>query len=319
MSQVLVKGIARGDVNPITKMPFQGESVHTEMVMDRSYPLKEFKLERGRRQLDLPAQKNVLTNYFCPASVEAKREFKAPRMTPTPLNSMEGSSPSCERFYWEDAYKDSETSTDDSPKISMEYGLATDASISPDSPIGNELALILGCFHAVINQDNCAKYMNDVAGNLRGSEHSVPLELSKPAIYKPCPTLRKENESKFISDGVESKTRSVTKKVIVRSSYFQHKPKNEDLQSKSEELVSEKEATGNVLCESVLTGGALFESTNLKSALTKRGRKTIPTKETQEAIGKVKHARADPSVPIDGTNSHLTKPLSVTTQITIII
>ncbi|MFS7931466.1 putative exodeoxyribonuclease I [Helianthus anomalus] len=51
-------------------------------VLDGTYNLKSFKPEGSNKKLDLPAQKNLLTNYFCFASLEAKRKFKAPRVSP---------------------------------------------------------------------------------------------------------------------------------------------------------------------------------------------------------------------------------------------
>ncbi|XP_076888189.1 exonuclease 1-like [Bidens hawaiensis] len=75
--QKLAKGIASGDINPFTKLPILGASV-----LDETYNLKSFKPEAANKKLDLPAQNNLLTNYFCFASLEAKRKFKAPRVSP---------------------------------------------------------------------------------------------------------------------------------------------------------------------------------------------------------------------------------------------
>ncbi|XP_076885374.1 exonuclease 1-like [Bidens hawaiensis] len=80
--QNLAKGIASGDINPFTKLPIQGECVTDGPVLDETYNLKSFKPEAAKKKLDLPAQKNLLTNYFCFASLEAKRKFKAPRVSP---------------------------------------------------------------------------------------------------------------------------------------------------------------------------------------------------------------------------------------------
>lgn len=43
----------------------QKESNAAELVDSRTYELHDFKVEGERRKLDLPAQKNLLTNYFC--------------------------------------------------------------------------------------------------------------------------------------------------------------------------------------------------------------------------------------------------------------
>ncbi|KAJ0581548.1 putative exodeoxyribonuclease I [Helianthus annuus] len=82
ISQNLAKGIASGDINPLTKLPIQGDCVKEGPVLDGTYNLKSFKPEGSNKKLDLPAQKNLLTNYFCFASLEAKRKFKAPRVSP---------------------------------------------------------------------------------------------------------------------------------------------------------------------------------------------------------------------------------------------
>ncbi|KAF6153103.1 hypothetical protein GIB67_034825 [Kingdonia uniflora] len=42
----------------------EGEIIPTGHILDKSYAVKEFKFEREKK-LDLPAQKNILTNYFC--------------------------------------------------------------------------------------------------------------------------------------------------------------------------------------------------------------------------------------------------------------
>ncbi|XP_024993267.1 exonuclease 1 [Cynara cardunculus var. scolymus] len=88
--QNLAKGIASGDIDPFTKLPIQGESVKAEPLLDGIYNLKSFKSGDANKRLDLPAQKNLLTNYFCFASLEAKRKFRAPRVSPkhsTPTNA----------------------------------------------------------------------------------------------------------------------------------------------------------------------------------------------------------------------------------------
>ncbi|PIA30599.1 hypothetical protein AQUCO_05500130v1 [Aquilegia coerulea] len=267
ISQDLVKGIARGDINPITKMPIQGEIVQTGFVVDRTYIGKEFKHEKERKPLDLPAKKNVLTNYFCTTSLEAKRKFRAPRITPNHFDLMEGSDSSSERNESDKANKDSETCNDCSPAVSMEDGFASTVSLPLESSIGN----------------------------LRSSEHSVPLELTKLAVCKPCPTLRKERECKLTLDVIESKTRSVNKKVIVRSSYFKHKSPNDNDKNKNEKPVTEKDTTSGIPCDGMSTESAPLGTNKLKSAMKKR--EAIPIERTQDEILKVKHARTDEAVP----------------------
>ncbi|CAA0832385.1 Exonuclease 1 [Striga hermonthica] len=86
LSQHVAKGIARGNLDPFTTMPIQREPEATEKVVQRTYQLKNFKPDGEKKRLDLPAQKNLLTNYFCFASLEAKRNFRAPRITSNHLN-----------------------------------------------------------------------------------------------------------------------------------------------------------------------------------------------------------------------------------------
>ncbi|KAL8460782.1 hypothetical protein ACS0TY_032333 [Phlomoides rotata] len=91
MLQHVAKGIAQGDLDPYTKEPIQRESNAAEKVLHGTYQLKNFKPDGGRKKIDLPVQKNLLTNYSCFASLEAKRKFIAPRIIPSESN--ETSSP----------------------------------------------------------------------------------------------------------------------------------------------------------------------------------------------------------------------------------
>ncbi|KAK9055948.1 hypothetical protein SSX86_027035 [Deinandra increscens subsp. villosa] len=77
----ITKGIASGDINPFTKLPIQS-LLKKDPCIDETYNLKSFKPEGANKKLELPAQKNLMTNYFCFASLEAKRKFKAPRVSP---------------------------------------------------------------------------------------------------------------------------------------------------------------------------------------------------------------------------------------------
>ncbi|XP_057764075.1 exonuclease 1 [Salvia miltiorrhiza] len=87
LPQHVAKGIAEGDIDPFTKEPIQIESGAAEKTLHGTYQLKFFKPDCERKKIDLPVQKNILTNYFCFASLEAKREFRAPRSVPNENNS----------------------------------------------------------------------------------------------------------------------------------------------------------------------------------------------------------------------------------------
>ncbi|CAA7388537.1 unnamed protein product [Spirodela intermedia] len=87
----LVKGIAKGYIDPFTQLPFEGEITHIACAPNEAYSLKEFKPRNERKRLELPVKKNVLTNYFCLASLEAKRKYKAPQVNCKQLLTMEES------------------------------------------------------------------------------------------------------------------------------------------------------------------------------------------------------------------------------------
>lgn len=81
--QHTAKGIATGELDPFTKMPFEGDSAGgANMRRGEAYQLNNFKLQVEKKKLDLPVQKNLMTNYFCFASLEAKRKFRLPRNSP---------------------------------------------------------------------------------------------------------------------------------------------------------------------------------------------------------------------------------------------
>ncbi|XP_078442177.1 5'-3' exonuclease family protein isoform X2 [Wolffia australiana] len=80
LHQNIVKGIAEGDIDPLTKLPFEGEIIHATFAPKKPYSLIENKRTSEKKRLDLPVIKNVLTNYFCLASIEAKRKYKAPKV-----------------------------------------------------------------------------------------------------------------------------------------------------------------------------------------------------------------------------------------------
>ncbi|KAG2410327.1 Exonuclease 1 [Vigna angularis] len=56
----------------------------------------------------------------------------------------------------------------------------------------------------------------------KNPEHAV-LQQPRQPIHKPCLGLHKEHGNTNVQDTVEEKTREVSRKVIVRSAYFQHK------------------------------------------------------------------------------------------------
>ncbi|WVZ68618.1 hypothetical protein U9M48_017538 [Paspalum notatum var. saurae] len=82
LPQNIAKGIALGNIDPLTKEPFELKPECSAPAVDKVYPTREpIAPSNGRKRLDLPVQKNILTNYFCLASLEAKRKFRAPKVT----------------------------------------------------------------------------------------------------------------------------------------------------------------------------------------------------------------------------------------------
>ncbi|TMW89297.1 hypothetical protein EJD97_017394 [Solanum chilense] len=205
----VAQGIAKGDIDPFTMMPFQKECNTAELVDSRTYELNDFKVEGERRKLDLPAQKNLLTNYFCTASLEAKQKFRAPRTSPVLPNSEVGVSSA-----WADSRKGAD---------SYKFGILSMSS--PDPPVDDDIHLKASM---CLESKSQGILLEEEIENGLGLQ-SVPLRHS---ICKPCITLHKEHAL----DLSENKIRATTKKVIVRSSYFLKNNKKEDIQDDKSEI-----------------------------------------------------------------------------------
>lgn len=223
----VAQGIAKGDIDPFTMMPFQKESNAAELVDSRTYELHDFKVEGERRKLDLPAQKNLLTNYFCTASLQAKQKFRAPRTSPILSNSKVGvSSPWADSRNGADSYK------------------FESLSMSLPDPLGISFPLVDD--DILLKASTCLESKNEELPEEEEIENGLglqPVPLQHP-ICKPCITLSKEHAL----DLSESKTRAVTKKVIVRSSYFLKNNKKEDIQDDKSEI---NEAANDKSCCSI--------------------------------------------------------------------
>ncbi|XP_059289775.1 exonuclease 1 isoform X3 [Lycium ferocissimum] len=208
----VAQGIAKGDIDPFTMNPFQKEGNAADLVHSRTYELNDFKVEGERRKLDLPAQKNLLTNYFCAASLEAKQKFRAPRTSPIVPNSKVGvSSP------WAGSRADS-------------YKFESLSMSSPD-PLGVSSArvdddILLKASMYLESKSQGLPQEEEIANGL--GLQTVPLQ---HPICKPCITLSNE----CALDLSESKTRAAKNKVIVRSSYFLKNNKKEDFQDDKRE------------------------------------------------------------------------------------
>ncbi|KAJ7968819.1 Exonuclease 1 [Quillaja saponaria] len=61
MPKHIAQGIAKGDLDPFTKMPFQGENLSDGLAIKRTSQLKNFNHGSAKKTIDLPVQKNLLT------------------------------------------------------------------------------------------------------------------------------------------------------------------------------------------------------------------------------------------------------------------
>ncbi|KAF8107807.1 hypothetical protein N665_0116s0014 [Sinapis alba] len=118
MPQHIAKGIALGQLDPFTQLPFQAEDVTPKLAVDAISRPRSFKPENLKKKLELPVQKNLLTKYFCFASLEAKRKFKAPRISPMSLTPTE-ESPSTPEDNSIDVDAPSSQTTNESPAYSL--------------------------------------------------------------------------------------------------------------------------------------------------------------------------------------------------------
>ncbi|RDX95440.1 Exonuclease 1 [Mucuna pruriens] len=152
--------------------------------------------ESAKKKIDLPVQKNLLTNFSLAmkgfASLEAKRKFRAPRVSPTTANETNNSTASViDSENWGSAPL---------PNSHIEYGSATKISEFTEFP----------CHVSMVGEEK------------KSPEHTV-LQQPRQSIHKPCLGLHNDHEHTNVQDTVEGKTREATRKVIVRSAYFQHK------------------------------------------------------------------------------------------------
>ncbi|KAK7359162.1 hypothetical protein VNO77_01110 [Canavalia gladiata] len=211
MPKDIAQGIANGDLDPITKIPFEGENLTARLTIAGTSQFKTYS-ESMKKKIDLPVQKNLLTKYFSLkgfASLEAKRKFRAPRVSPTTANQIIlDSSPVSSLEHETSETKNSAASVVDSknwgcgppPNSYIENSFATKKSELAESP----------CHVSMVGEEK------------RSPEHTILRQTRQP-IHKPCLGLHKEHEHTNVQDTVEGETREATRKVIVRSAYFQHK------------------------------------------------------------------------------------------------
>ncbi|XP_024020546.1 exonuclease 1 [Morus notabilis] len=219
----IAKGIAEGDLDPFTNMPFQESSSAS-----RTLKIKNVDLGSVKKKLDLPVQKNLLTKYFCFASLEAKRKFRAPRLSPNHPSPHCNSSLSPREHVAEEAAASKTTCSETpSPLHSENMGNVSLPSDSVEDGIATEV------------QDLLESPRHGTKDETRSPEHTS-LQQPKISIHRPCLTQQKEHEFESAPDATEGKIRKESRKVIVRSSYFQHKVvNNSDQENKADSLVKD--------------------------------------------------------------------------------
>ncbi|KAL2931105.1 Exonuclease 1 [Bienertia sinuspersici] len=203
MPQQMAKAIAKGELDPITKLPFQGKRAQENSPLHTSYQLKDYTPESNKMKLDLPAQKNVLTNYFCFASLEAKRKFRAPRVSP----------------------KDSDPGNDDSPTMAKQFCGFNKAYKSNDSSSESLLGQVVqsdDISYNALEIEFSPKEIEDNDSPIDGNLGQNPLEQSHHSVHKPCLMLRRGQEDKHDSVTALEKESLQEQHAIVKSSYFQH-------------------------------------------------------------------------------------------------
>lgn len=241
--QQIATGIARGDLDPFTQMPFQlqGESSISVPVPNVTPKCKNYKLESGKKRLDLPVQKNLLTKYFCFSSLEAKRNFKAPQLSPT--------SPSLV------IHASSSPSNNGSEEAASCNTSCSSASLVVSKSDRNNLHSnnVESCF-----PDGVHEFMESPSPGMvdeKGPPESILLQQIGHSMRGPCQALLKECNNENTPISVEGKTRTEDKRVIVRSRFFQRKSTNKNGQDNKQEMIRVKDdVASDTFEDSILEG-----------------------------------------------------------------
>nr|XP_034922429.1 exonuclease 1 isoform X2 [Populus alba] len=241
--QQIATGIARGDLDPFTQMPFQlqGESSSSVPVPNVTPKCKNYKLESGKKRLDLPVQKNLLTKYFCFSSLEAKRNFKAPQLSPT--------SPSLV------IHASSSPSNNGSEEAASCNTSCSSASLVVSKSDRNNLHSnnVESCF-----PDGVHEFMESPSPGMvdeKGPPESILLQQIGHSMRGPCQALLKECNNENTPISVEGKTRTEDKRVIVRSRFFQRKSMNKNGQDNKQEMIRVKDdVASDTFEDSILEG-----------------------------------------------------------------
>ncbi|KAE9602934.1 putative exodeoxyribonuclease I [Lupinus albus] len=211
MPKNIAQGIAKGDLDPFTKMPFEGQNLTAKLAIAGTFQFRT--PESVKKKIDLPVQKNLLTNYFCFASLEAKRNFRAPRISPTTANESTFDFSSGSPLEYE-TLEATASGTKNSAISVVSY-----ENWGSSPPANNHIENSLSSRVSEFTESPCHVYMVDE--KKISTEHTILRQPRQP-IHKPCLGSHKEDERTNAQDTIEVKTREETK-VIVRGAYFQHK------------------------------------------------------------------------------------------------
>ncbi|XP_050287547.1 exonuclease 1 isoform X2 [Quercus robur] len=324
ISQQTAKGIAKGDLDPFTKMPFQVENVSSDLVLDRTPQLKQFNPDSLRKKIELPVQKNLLTKYFCFASLEAKRKFRAPRMSPNHPIPEDHSSLSPKEYINVEAAE---------CKMNCLPASLLESKSTGTVPLANNPV-----------EDDLAYEIPEFPAGERSPEHTL-VQQPQYSIHKPCTAMHKERECKTIphpAEGTETgnvvgrssyfllksenqkdltnnqekvkangfsneyentvphpaegKTRTETGKVVVKSSYFQQKSENQKDPNNNQEKVKAN-GISNVY-ENTIPENDSFRDNHLKDKVLKRKISPNDCVEKENVQSKLKHV--DSALPDTG-------------------
>ncbi|KAF5943973.1 hypothetical protein HYC85_018050 [Camellia sinensis] len=247
--QHIEKGIARGDIEPFSIMPFQvlflnltsfekqGVNNGASLVVDRTYHLKDFKPEVRAMPFVFP-----LTAIGF-ASFETKRRFRAPRSAPKHPSPINETSRPVEHVTKEAAA----CKTNCSPASLLDSRYLAIAS-SADDYVDN--GVVTESPESLESPRDGLHGKKDTLGAKRSSQDPL-LQQSRHSTHKACMTLHKEFEWKSTSDVDEGETRIQNTKVTMRSSYFQQKlAKENDEENQNENLLG-KEDVSTDKCENV--------------------------------------------------------------------
>ncbi|PNT72968.1 hypothetical protein BRADI_2g51637v3 [Brachypodium distachyon] len=244
LPQAVVKGIALGDIDPLSKEPFEAKIQCSASAVDKVYPIRESIIpSNGKKRLDLPVQKNILTNYFCLASLEAKRKFRAPKVTPKQqlLNGSSLPSPLAEDSATSDSIEDtslptnniqasqssSEHFSSEPPKDdSINASQHSTEPFSCDFPRNDSASASPHCSSYDVGSDPPFEdpYIEDREVEINYCNVAIPgsplLERTLPGIADPLLLSHDMEPSRPVPHYAESNVVPTNRTITVRSSYF---------------------------------------------------------------------------------------------------